>query len=88
MCHILFLIDGYTPYIVFQRQFVEDSNTIVLYLKTEKGQLLQVKLSHFKSDRNPMRGVRNCHLKIRKNNTSNEDEVIGILMDRDWVEAK
>uniref|UniRef100_A0A7M5V9M7 Uncharacterized protein n=1 Tax=Clytia hemisphaerica TaxID=252671 RepID=A0A7M5V9M7_9CNID len=75
-------IEGYTSYIVFQRQIVEDAKTMILYLKTEQGRPLQVKLSNFKPDRNPMKSVRNCCLKIRKN------EIVGIMMDRDWVEAK
>lgn len=85
---ILFLpTDGYTHYTVFQRQIVESTSTMILYLKTEKGKPIKAVLSNFKAHRNPMKDVRNCRLKLRKLE-ENEHQVIGILMDRDWVEAK
>ena len=60
---------------------------MILYLKTEQGKPVQAVLSNFKANRNPMKEVRNCRLKLRQLE-NNESQVIGILMDRDWVEAK
>lgn len=80
-------IDGYTHYTVFQRQIVESTGEMILYLKTEQGVPIKAVLSNFKAHRNPMKGVRNCRLKLRKLE-NNESQVVGILMDRDWVEEK